>query len=391
MHSKHVSLFGGKMRGSLYELNFLLNLAIAVIAFYLSVFASSIGIKEFYLGLMYSVGSALSILALTQVTKIIEFVSVKKALLLSSALYCVSLFLIAFSTTFTHLLLAYAIMSIALIYTVCILDMYVSENSEHNHNTGKVRGVFLAVSNIAYVVGPFIGGILVQIGGFSALYLAAAAFLMPFIAIVYERMPNIRSLSHVHSHSLKKSLLKVWRTPQLREVFIAQSTYRKFIATFNVYAALYLTQVAGLSFFELGIVLTFFIIPYVIVEFPLGKMLDSNWSERTPALIGFFIMALCASIIPSIATSVLAFWCIIFFILGIGGGLVELSLESYFFKHIHASNEEAVAAFRALYPMSYLLGPITGSVLFYWGGYELLFFILVCMLLYGAKTAYTFE
>lgn len=391
MHSKHLSLFGGKMRGALYELNFLVNLAIAVISFYLGVFADSIGVTGMYTGLMFFMGSTISIIALTQIAPVIERLGIKRTLLLSSGLYCVSLLLIASAHSFFTLMIPYALISIGIVYTTCALDMYVSENTSHAHITGKVRGIFLAVSNISFVIGPIVGGLLIQIGGFPALYGVSAAFLIPFIAIVYERLPNIRELSHKHTHSIKSSLRKIWNNVQLREVFLAQSIYRKYSATFATYAGLYLTQVVNLSYIEIGIIFTAMLIPYVIVEVPLGKMLDSTWSEKTPAMIGFFIMAVMLTIISISGIPSIYFWVIVFFVLGIGGGMVELSIESYFFRHVSATSEEEVAAFRAVYPLAFLFGPISGSVVIYFGGYYLLFVLLAFTLVYGIYVANKFE
>jgi MFS family permease len=133
-------------------------------------------------------------------------------------------------------------------------------------------------------------------------------------------------------------------------------------------------------------------IPYILIQVPLGKMIDNRWSERTPAMIGFFIMALTTGII-ALATDVTSalFWCILLFVQRIGGAMSEVCLESYFFKHVKVAEQEEVAAFRALYPLTFIVGPLCASTLLLFGGYSAVFFALSMLMAVAVYVSFNLE
>jgi MFS family permease len=387
----HVSLFGRKMRGSLYELNFLVNLSMALMSFYLSAFAESIGISGIMLGVLFAFGSGLSIASFTTIKQITERLGIHKALVLASTAYAIGLALVTFATSFSTLLVPFILTTVSSGLIVCFLDMYVTENTMHTHVTGEVRGLYLAASNFAYITGPLAGGFLVDIGGYRSLFFTAAICMVPFLAIIYTRLPNIRSLEKEHHHSVLAALKKIRTTVQLREVFIAQALYRIFAAVSVTYLSIFLNKEVGLVMALVGVVLMVMEIPYVLVEIPLGKLIDGRWSERTPSMVGFFILGVTTFMIPFAQTDSVVFWALLLFVSRIGGAIIEVCLESYFFKHVQGTDQEEVAAFRALYPLTFIIGPIAASILLAVGGFMALFLVLSMVMVYGVFVSYSLE
>lgn len=392
MTHRHASLFGARMRGTLYELNFLLNVSLALILFYLGTFAASIGISETSFGYLMACAAAFSIPAFACVHAVTERWGVRKSLIASSLLCSLSLLGIAYSYSFVSLLISVALAFISTSFIVCFLDAYVSENTSKGHNTGSVRGFFLAASNIAYIAAPAAAGLFAATMGYTSLFVVAACGMVPFIFLVYRHLPNIRELKEGHTHTAHRAIRKILRTPQLREVFIAQAIYRTFAIISAAYIGLFLTGSVGMAIAFMSIVLACMEIPYVLVQVPLGKLIDGAWREQTVAMIGFFILALTTTIIPlAVEISTPLFWMMLLFVQRIGGAMVELCLESFFFKHVKVVEQEEVAAFRSIYQITAVVGPALAASLLFIGGYTTVFFFLSSLMLYGVYTSFLLE
>ncbi|MFM2415166.1 MAG: hypothetical protein RI911_859, partial [Candidatus Parcubacteria bacterium] len=299
MAHRHISIFGSRMRGSLYELNFFVNVSMALMLFYLGPYAKTLDISASQFGLLTALASLLSIPGPLFIHRVTELLGVRKALLATTTVYAISLVGIALSNGFLPLLCFLAIAFTAIGFIVCFLDAYVSENTSHSHNTGSVRGIFLAASNIAYILAPLAAGLLIESVSFQGLFFIAALSMLPFFMISYRNLPNIPSLKESkHRHSIHKAIGRILKKQQLREVFIAQALYRIFSIVSISYIALYLTDSVGIAIALTSVVLMCMEIPYALVQVPLGKMIDGYWHEQSPAMIGFFIMAVTTALIP---------------------------------------------------------------------------------------------
>ncbi len=392
MTHRHASLFGSRMRGRLYELNFLLNISIALILFYLGTYAVSIGIGETSFGYLMAIAALLSVPAYASVHAVTEVWGVRKALLFAVTLNTVSLFLIAYANSFVTLLIPVAGTFIAAAYIVCFLDAYVSENTSHGHNTGSVRGIFLAASNVAYIAAPAAAGLFAATMGYSSLFFIAGVCMFPFLYIVHRFLPDIRELKEAKRHNTHHAIRKILRTAQLREVFIAQALYRTFAIISAAYIGLYLTGSVGMTVAVMSIVLTCMEIPYVLVQVPLGKLIDGTWHEQTVAMFGFFILALTTTMIPlAVGVTSIVFWALLLFVQRIGGAMVELCLESFFFKHVQVVEQEEVAAFRSIYQITAVLGPAIAASLLFLGSYTAVFMCLSVLMVYGIYTSFQLE
>ncbi len=392
MAMRHMSLFGSKMRGTLYELNFLLNVSLALILFYLGTFASSIGIQETSFGYLMAIAALISIPAFMLVHAVTRRLGVRKALGVATILNGVSLVCIAYASSFITLLLPVAGAMIACAFIVCFLDTYVSENTSKGHNTGSVRGIFLAASNVAYIAAPAAAGLFAAAMGYTSLFIIAALGMIPFFILSYWYLPDIKELKEGKTHTVHRAIRKILKTPQLREVFIAQALYRMFAIISAAYIGLYLTGSVGLTVALMSIVLACMEIPYVLVQIPLGKLIDGAWREQTVAMIGFFILAVTTSIIPfAVHISAVLFWALLLFVQRIGGAMVELCLESFFFKHVTVVEQEEVAAFRSIYQITAVVGPALAASLLLLGGYTTVFLFLSMLMVYGVYVSFSLE
>lgn len=125
------------------------------------------------------------------------------------------------------------------------------------------------------------------------------------------------------------------------------------------------------------------LIPFVILDFPLGKLSDKI-GEKKMLLIGFCIISIATLVIPFIETKTLWLWALVLLLTRIGAATIETMSESYFFKSVREEDVGVLSFFRNTSPLSYIIGPALAIfVLLLVPSFEYIFFVLGAVLLVG--------
>lgn len=402
LHSSPV--FKKRMRGSLYEIGALLAICNSVIVFFIGTFSESLGITGFQLASLYAVGSIISLVGFVALPYFIAAFTARRVLIATSTLYTLGVFATAAAHSFYSLLVPFTLVSLTFGIMLALLDIYVEHSTDTSHTEGDVRGLYLALQNAAYILGPFVGGLVLTMGGYSALFIASAAFMVPAIGIIYERLgsvtpppphthPSHRTRLHAHVHHAGLSLphlTTIWHNRMLREVYTFYFLLRIFFALFGIHVAIYLSTVHSFSFATIGTLIAIALIPMVAVEMPVGHLLGRAWHHSHVGMVGFGIIALTCSIIPFIDSHSFTVWALLLFTMRIGASLVEIVAETYFFS-LAGHDAQKVGLFRATYPLSFIIGPALGSSAIYLAGYNGMFMLLASLSLVGAYIASEFK
>jgi MFS family permease len=146
-----------------------------------------------------------------------------------------------------------------------------------------------------------------------------------------------------------------------------------------------------MSLANLGLILSYAMAAYLIVEWPAGRLGDHALGEKELMALGFFIAA-CATATLSIAHAPLIWiWAIILFVSRIGAAILDIMTESYFFKQVDGGDADLVSAFRMLGPLAYIVGPIMGSALLLFTSVGNIFALLALIMLFGIPIALSLE
>ena len=150
-----------------------------------------------------------------------------------------------------------------------------------------------------------------------------------------------------------------------------------------IYTPIYLHEYLNFGWDKIGIIFSIMLIPFVILEFPLGKLSDKI-GEKKILIAGFIVSILSILAIPFINEPRLIFWAGILFATRVGAATIEVLSESYFFKVVSEENADAISFFRNTTPLSYIIAPLLAvPVLLFVPSFEYLFFILGAVMLYG--------
>jgi MFS family permease len=143
-----------------------------------------------------------------------------------------------------------------------------------------------------------------------------------------------------------------------------------------IYMPIYLHQYLGFSWEKIGLIFTIMLIPFVLVDYPLGRWSDKIGEKKILAA-GFIIISLFTIIIFFIKTESALVWALVLFATRIGAAIVEVMNESYFFKEIRPSDAGLISFFRNMIPLGFIIAPLVAiPLLLFVPSFKYLFFIL---------------
>jgi MFS family permease len=130
-----------------------------------------------------------------------------------------------------------------------------------------------------------------------------------------------------------------------------------------IYATIYLKQYIGFDFITSGIIFSIALIPFVIVQIPLGYLADKVIGEKELLTFGFIIMGISTAIIPLIHSKNVIIWTLILFIGRTGAAIVEVMNDTYFFKQVNDKNLSVINLYRVTIALAYVIAPLIAILL----------------------------
>ncbi|MCD5384573.1 MAG: MFS transporter [Candidatus Pacebacteria bacterium] len=380
-----------KMRhvlGTLYTLNFLFGAHVALVVYFHASFLESRGIPATWLGTLFIAGSVLSIIVYYLLPAALNKLGIYKVMALTAIIEFILFISIGYSQHIPSIIIMF-ILSLGLSRSLSYgLDILLETNTNNESSTGDGRSSFLTMLNMAFVISPFIAGIVLKTLGFGELYLLSALLLIPFVILLKREFGNFKNPVY-EKLKILPTVRSLKSDSSLRNIFIIQFLIRFFFAWMVIYMTIYLNQHIGFSLSSIGIMFSVMLIPFVLLEWPLGHFADKKYGEKEFLIAGFIIVALSSYSISYITTADFALWMVVLFITRIGAAIIEVMNEIYFFKHVNNQDTDTISAFRMLGPLAYIIAPTIGSLLLFFMPIQYLFGLMGIIMLIGivASTA----
>ncbi len=368
---------------------FLFSLHLALISYANSTFAAGL-FGEDAVGPLYSISACLALLAhLFWVPKKIArngtvlFVGL---ILLISIFSLTGLSHAVFSIGYAGLFVLYLATNSIILYG---FDMIV-EHASANTSTGRIRGIYLTVLNLAWMIALLATGSILDTGGFSRLYIVGAVLVFLSLLALY------RGGISLNSHSMKparllEGLRTLIRNKNLSSIYLVNLILQSFYIIMVIFTPLYLTETIGFGWKEVGIIFFVMLSPFVLLQYPLGRIADMRFGEKEILVFGLLVMGLSTIMLTTISTPSIWLWAVTLFTTRIGAATVEVMSDSYFFKHVEASDFGLVSLYRSIAPFAGVIIPILASVIIGISGYHMLFSLLGILCLLGIIPALRFK
>lgn len=342
-------------------------------------------LSEKTVGYTYAVGSLINIFIFIYAPVFLRKFGNYKLTLTIGLLELLALIGLAFATAPPYIIALFILhqaVGPALFYC---MDIF-TESFSTAEEMGSIRGVYLTMQNIPPVVTPAIVGLILIKPEYWKVYIIGALFLIPFFILIISNFRNFKDPEYPII-DLKQALRKFYTDKNIFDIFIDHFLLHVFYAWTVIYIPLYLTNHIGFTWGEVGIILSIMLLPFIIFQIPIGRMEDKYHDEKHVLVLGFSIMAASFMLIPFIHEKSLVLWAAVLFVSRIGASIVEVSSESYFFKHINPSNAGFISFFRMTRALPFfVIPPIVGLTLLV-ADFPYIFFVAGLLMLIGVRYA----
>jgi len=263
------------------------------------------------------------------------------------------------------------------------LDLFLEELSS-DKETGSIRGVYLTIINISFILGPLIAGFILTDGDYWKIFALSSVLLIPVFYILMRYMHTFKDPEY-KDLKIEYTAKSVFKNKNMHSVFAINSLLRFFYAWMIIYAPIYLIQHVGFSVSETTFMIGLALIAFILLQTPLGYIADKILGEKEFLVGGFIILALSTASLSFITSTNFWVWTGMLFVTRIGASIVEVMSEAYFFKNIDSSDLNVIGFFRMLRPFVYTVAPLLASLLLLFIEIKFLFLILGAIILYGLR------
>ena len=339
--------------------SFLMGFVASLLAYVMSFYLKEV-METDNVGVIYLLSHLIILLVLLHLHKIIYFFGKTAILHIVIFFKIISVVgLLAFPISFAGLwfMVLYIVVG-TLSWTVLssILESFSIDNE-----SGRIRGVHLTVTNAGYLMGPLLSTQLLGKYGFEGIFfLSLVIYILMFVFnLVYIRRTNHKFRRKINATALIK---KVYKRKNIMRIYYVSFALEFFYALMIIYVPLYLLE-KGFSWDQLGVAFTLMLIPFVLVQYPMGLIADKKTGEKEFLLFSFFILGLSTLMFYFSDSKDIMVWATILVLGRIGAALVEILRESYFFKRIDGNDVDIVDFFGTSKPVAYIAATAISSLM----------------------------
>ncbi|MFA5777125.1 MAG: MFS transporter [Parcubacteria group bacterium] len=218
--------------------------------------------------------------------------------------------------------------------------------------SGRIRGLHLTVINAGYLVGPFLSTRILQSFDFRGIFI----FLLIFNSLVLVfSLVGLRNVNHRFNIRLGTVdlLKKVFKKKDILKVYYLSFSLDFFYALMVIYTSIYLLD-QGISWDKIGIIFTIMLIPFVILQYPIGFLADKKMGEKELLITSLILIAVSTSAVYLTHSSKIWVWGAILLATRVGASMLEVLRDSYFYKKIDGHDVDLINFFRTSMPLGYI-------------------------------------
>lgn len=351
-----------KSRKRLYMLNlttFLLGFQLSLALYVLSNFIQKrTGIEN--IGIFFLLAYGFSFYILIQLHHLVRKHGKSKMLMLFMGLKVVALMLMGIydQSIIAVLFAIWSLIGGTLMWAG--LDMMI-ENFSDDRVTGKIRGMHLTFMDTGFLFGPFLAAWTVDNIGFGPVFMLAALITSIALFIVYKNFHKMKRRSKKRDLSVQLVIQKMLRRKDIMRVYYASLMLELFYCVMTIYTPLYLLSI-GLSWTEIGKIITVMLIPFVILQIPLGIMADKKTGEKEWLVVGFLIISVSTAAMSLFSAPVVYLWMFLLFLTRIGASIIQVMRDAYFYKKIGPQDIDLIDYFRTTKSIAYIMGTMFFSL-----------------------------
>ncbi len=330
----------------------------------------------------FAIASLLSLCLVEYAPHILRRVGVRRFAGASLILSACTLAVLGFAThklLFVPIFILYFTLNTSIIYA---FDIFV----EHYSKKGTIateRGLYLTLNNAAWVVALATVTIISTNFGFDSVYILAALALLPAVVLVVWGQKEFVDKAYTVI-PLRNGLKAVWGRPSIRRAILLNFILQFFFAWMVIYAPVYLTEHIGLSWKTTATMFTAMLIPFVLLQYPAGRLADRiKNGERLLLVVSTLIAGGATLVFAMLGNAPVLYLGIALVFTRVGVSVMEVVCDGYFFKQVTEDDAESVSFYRTMTPLAYLIAPLAGVLTLTFTSLQGLFVVLSIIMVAG--------
>lgn len=327
-------------------------------------------------GLFYFLAYAVVMIALLNLHKIVRIIGKSNTFYLSLLfkITSIAVLMICPSTFWTIIPLMFFLIFSGLEWAS--LDVLLESFSE-DKKSGRIRGKHLTLINAGFVFGPFLAMELLDHFDFSGIFIFI--FVINSIVLVVSLI-SLRRVNHRFNGqvSIVDLVKKAYFRRNIMRIYYISFVLEFFYAIMVVYSPIYLRDL-GFSWDKIGIIFTVMLVPFVLLQYPMGVLADKKTGEKEAIIASLIILGASSGIVYFISTPSVFVWSVVLFATRIGAALVEVLRDSYFYKRIDSSDVDLINFFRTALPMGYIAASLISLLLLIFLPLKSIFLVLAAV------------
>jgi MFS family permease len=220
---------------------------------------------------------------------------------------------------------------------------------------GRGFGILGAVLGAAAAIGPLVGGLVVSIGDWRAIFLVNIPLVAGALWLTWRHVPSVPC---PRSPSAGFLGLSVFRRARFRAAAAGVALSNLAFYTTLIATPVLLADVRGWSSADVGLALAALSLPAALVA-PIGGRMSDRWGRRLPAVAGNSLLVVAAAPLaldPQLASGFLIGLLVV---MGCGVGLGMASLQTAAVEAVPAADAGSAAG---MFSTSRYLGSIAGTL-----------------------------
>ena len=332
------------------------------------IYLSGKGSPEAEIGLLIGVFSVSSLILRPFVGRALLRIPERKLMITGTVLYTFSSFAYLFAMPFWPLFIVRILHGVGLALFSTAAFTLIANISPEAHRGQSLSYYHLSI-NIAFVLAPYFGMLLINQFNFSILFLVCMALSLCSLFIT-TRLSKLQGVSSENPSLKKQPLLSPEALPSAIMAFMVNIVWGAMMAFFPLYAVSQGVSNPGLFFGALAIT-------HVVSRTLGGRLLDLYRREKImfPCLIAYII-----SMILLAFSKTLPMFIIVAVIWGVGNSFLYPTLVAYALDHAKSSLGPTMGTFTAIADLGSGMGSVMMGIILQFTNYPIMF---LCLALTG--------
>lgn len=230
------------------------------------------------------------------------------------------------------------------------------ESFSKDHYSGRIRGLYLTIMNAGLLAAPFLSLETLDRFNYEGVFLV---LVFGYIIIFLVALLGFRTDNRVFQEKLRLSftIKKMLGERNLLRIYGVSFAMEFFYALMIIYTPLYLRSLEY-SWGEIGTIFTIMLVPFVLLQYPLGILADYYFGEKEMLIVSIAITTVATLVLPFLGSGNVFAWALALFMTRVGIAGIEILRDSYFYKQIDGNDMDIIAFFRTTRPLANIFGAI---------------------------------